>query len=91
MYLLEYELPVAKSFPAGQYGGLNSIKALSASFPNMRFMPTGRVNPKNILEYLSNPKVIACGGSWMVKDIMIDNHQFGEIQGLMSEAVQFLK
>ena len=44
MFLLEYNLPVAKFFPAAQFGGLATIKALSAPFPNMRFMPTGGIN-----------------------------------------------
>lgn len=91
MYLLEYNLPVAKFFPAEQYGGLPTIKALSGPFPNMKFMPTGGINAKNILDYLANPQIIACGGSWMVKDSFINNHQFDEIQRLTAEAVQLVK
>lgn len=91
MYLLEYNLPVAKFFPAEQYGGLATIKALSGPFPNIKFMPTGGINTKNILDYLANPKVIACGGSWMVKDSLINNHQFDQIQRLTAEAVQMTK
>ena len=48
MLLLEYQLPVAKFFPAEQYGGLKTIKALSAPFPNIKFMPTGGINATNI-------------------------------------------
>ncbi|MPW25416.1 bifunctional 4-hydroxy-2-oxoglutarate aldolase/2-dehydro-3-deoxy-phosphogluconate aldolase [Alkalibaculum sp. M08DMB] len=91
MYLLEYKLPVAKFFPAEQFGGLNTIKALSGPFPNIRFMPTGGINEKNILEYLANPKIIACGGSWMVKDTLINEQKFDEIQRLTSEAVKLVK
>ncbi len=91
MLLLEYNLPVAKFFPAGQYGGLDTIKALSGPFPNMRFMPTGGVNAGNIREYLAYPKVIACGGSWMVKDTLIKEGRFDEIQRLTSEAVALVK
>ena len=91
MFLLEYNLPVAKFFPAAQYGGLATIKALSAPFPNMRFMPTGGINAGNVREYLENPKVIACGGSWMVKDALINEGKFDEIRRLTAEAVDLVK
>lgn len=91
MMLLEYQLPVAKFFPAEQYGGLKTIKALSAPFPNMKFMPTGGISAKNILEYLSFEKIIACGGSWMVKDSLINAHEFEKITELTKEAVSLVK
>ena len=86
MMLLEYNLPVAKFFPAEQYGGLAAIKALSAPFPQMRFMPTGGISPKNILDYLAFEKIVACGGSWMVKDSYIQNGEFDKIRTLTQEA-----
>lgn len=89
--LLEYRLPIAKFFPAEQYGGLKTIKALSAPFPNIRFMPTGGINAGNILEYLSFDKIIACGGSWMVKASLINEHQFDRIAELTKEAVSLVK
>lgn len=91
MLLLEYNLPVAKFFPAEQYGGLATIKALSAPFPGIKFMPTGGINEKNILDYLAAPQIVACGGSWMVKEALINNHQFDEIERLAAEAVQLVK
>lgn len=87
MFLLEYNLSVAKFFPAEQFGGLKTIKALSAPFPNMKFMPTGGINITNILEYLSFDKIIACGGSWMVKDNYIDEKDYKKIQQITAEAV----
>lgn len=87
MFLLEYNLSVAKFFPAEQFGGLKTIKALSAPFPNIKFMPTGGINAANILEYLSFNKIIACGGSWMVNDIYIDKKDFYKIQLVTAEAV----
>jgi 2-dehydro-3-deoxyphosphogluconate aldolase/(4S)-4-hydroxy-2-oxoglutarate aldolase len=86
-YLIEYGLEVVKFFPAEQAGGVNMIKALSAPFPNMKFMPTGGINVKNVLDYLAFKKVIACGGSWMVKDELIKSGSFDEIRKLVSEAV----
>ncbi len=56
-----------KFFPAGCFGGLKTIQALSAAFPHVRFMPTGGVNLDNMGKYLACPAVFACGGSWMMK------------------------
>ena len=56
-----------KFFPASDFGGVKAIRALSAAFPMVRFMPTGGVSLENIREYLSLSCVFACGGSWMVK------------------------
>lgn len=87
MMAMEYGLPVVKFFPAGQYGGLKTIKALSGPFPRMKFMPTGGINQDNIREYLAEPCVIACGGSWMVKENMLKKQDFDGIRQLVSEAV----
>ena len=64
-------LDVVKFFPAEAAGGLAMIKAMSAPYVNMKFMPTGGISAKNLNEYLSFNKIIACGGSWMVKDDLI--------------------
>lgn len=90
MQLMEYNLPVAKFFPASQYGGLATIKALSAPFPQLKFMPTGGINAANIREYLAFPKVIACGGSWMVKSDLIRDGNFDAIRQLSQQAVDLV-
>lgn len=90
MFLLEYGLDIAKFFPAAQFGGLDTIKALAAPFPQMKFMPTGGVSEKNILDYLSFSQIIACGGSWMVKETLIDNRQYDEIVSLVKQAVKVI-
>ncbi len=59
-------LTTLKFFPASNYGGLKTIKAICAAFPYLRIMPTGGINADNILEYLAYDKIIACGGSWMM-------------------------
>lgn len=84
---MEYGLSVVKFFPAAQYGGLATIKALSAPFPSIRFMPTGGINADNICDYLSFSKIIACGGSWMVKDTLIREENFEKIAELTAQAV----
>lgn len=58
---------VIKFFPASNFGGLSTIKALCAAFPQIKVMPTGGIDEKNILDYLAFNKIIGCGGSWMVK------------------------
>ena len=67
MKALSLNLTYLKFFPAGNFGGLNTIKAWSAAFPQVRFMPTGGVNLANMNEYLSFPNIFACGGSWMMQ------------------------
>ncbi|MGI5174466.1 bifunctional 4-hydroxy-2-oxoglutarate aldolase/2-dehydro-3-deoxy-phosphogluconate aldolase [Treponema sp. OMZ 840] len=90
MQTLEYDLPVLKFFPASQYGGLKTIKALNGPFPNIRFMPTGGINKDNLAEYLNYSGVTACGGSWMVGSKLIGEGKFGEITQLTKEAVELI-
>ena len=81
-------LSVVKFFPAEQSGGINTIKALAPVFPKLRFMPTGGVNTKNLMDYLGFSKIIACGGTWMVKKDLINGEKWDEISALCREAVQ---
>lgn len=80
-------LDVVKFFPAEAAGGLAMIKAMSAPYVNMKFMPTGGINANNLNEYLAFKKIIACGGSFMVKSDMIKAGQFDKITKLTKEAV----
>lgn len=91
MTAMEYNLAVVKFFPAKQYGGLDTIKALAAPFPAMRFMPTGGINAENICEFLAFDKIIACGGSWMVNDQYIKNQEFEKIEAITAEAVRLVR
>ncbi len=85
---LELGLNVVKFFPAEQSGGIAMIKAMSAPYTGVRFMPTGGVNAKNLNDYLSFDKIIACGGSWMVKKDLVAAGKFDEIEKLTEEAVR---
>lgn len=67
MEAIDLGLTTLKFFPAGVFGGLKAIKALGAAFPQCKFMPTGGVSNENLKEFISNDKIIACGGSWVVK------------------------
>ena len=65
-------LDVVKFFPAEQNGGVAKLKAVAGPYTNLRWMPTGGVNAKNLLDYLSFNKIVACGGTWMVKKDLIE-------------------
>ena len=64
---LSYGIEVVKFFPCSNFGGLSTLKALAAAFPAVRFLPTGGISEENVREYLAFDKIIACGGSWMMK------------------------
>ncbi len=64
---ISYGIEIVKFFPCSNYGGLGTLKALSAAFPSVRFLPTGGISADNLLEYLAFDKIVACGGSWMMK------------------------
>lgn len=85
---IELGLDVVKFFPAEACGGLAAIKAMSAPYGAIKFMPTGGISEKNINDYLSFGKILACGGSWMVKDALIKEGKFDEITALTRQAVQ---
>ena len=70
---------------------METIKALAAPYTTMKFMPTGGVNAKNLKDYLSCDKIIACGGSWMVKGDLIKSGRFDQIKKLTEEAVSLAK
>lgn len=84
---IELGLDVVKFFPAQASGGLEMIKAMSAPYVNMKFMPTGGITAENLTSYLDFKKIIACGGSWMVKSELIESGEFHKITELTKEAV----
>ena len=77
-----------KFFPAETLGGVAALKAMSAPFPGINFMPTGGISAANAKEYLSLPSVVAVGGSWMVAQKLIDAGDFETIISLTKEAVE---
>ena len=85
---IEMGLEVVKFFPAEALGGINMIKAISAPYTNIKFMPTGGINVKNLNDYLIFNKIIACGGSWMVKEEYINSGEFEKITVLTKETIR---
>lgn len=84
---IELGLDTVKFFPAEAAGGIEMIKAMSAPYGNMKFMPTGGITADNLKEYLDFNKVVACGGSWMVKKDLVAAGDYDKIEALTREAV----
>jgi len=82
---MELGIETIKFFPAEQAGGLAFIKAVAAPYPNLTFMPTGGIGPANLGQYAAFDKIVACGGSWMVKG------SAEEITKLSREAVEIVQ
>ena len=80
-------LDTVKFFPAEAAGGIGMIRAMSAPYSKMRFMPTGGIKASNLNDYLSFRKVFACGGSWMASSKLISDGDFERIENLTREAV----
>ena len=88
---MSYGLSYLKFFPAEAAGGVKMIKAMSAPYSKIKFMPTGGIGVGNIKDYLTCSAVFACGGSWMVPADLINSGKFDEIEKLTAEAVALVK
>lgn len=86
---MEMGLRTLKFFPAEPSGGVSMLKALTAVYP-VKFMPTGGVSPKNVNDYLAIPSVLACGGTWMVPNDLIDNEKWDELAALVKEVANVI-
>ena len=91
MQALKLGLKVVKFFPAAQYGGLSTIKALSGPFAGLKFMPTCGISLDNLGEFIANRNIAACGGSFMVTDKLLDAKNWEEITRLAKEATDIVK
>lgn len=87
MNALDHGFGICKLFPAATLGGASMLKSLGGPFPEVRFCPTGGLNPENFRQFLSLPNVICCGGSWMVAAELVDNGRWDEIELLAREAM----
>ena len=84
-------LDTVKFFPAEPAGGLGFIKAMAAPYTGVKFMPTGGISAKNVREYLAYDRILACGGSWMVKKDLVQAGDFEKITELVREAADIVK
>ncbi|HXX63604.1 MAG TPA: bifunctional 4-hydroxy-2-oxoglutarate aldolase/2-dehydro-3-deoxy-phosphogluconate aldolase [Bacteroidota bacterium] len=87
---LEYGLEAVKFFPAEAQGGVEYLKAISAPYGRLCYVPTGGIAPANLLSYLTLPHVLACGGSWMVRPELVVARRFDEIRRLAEEAIRLM-
>ncbi|MCT8354337.1 bifunctional 4-hydroxy-2-oxoglutarate aldolase/2-dehydro-3-deoxy-phosphogluconate aldolase [Photorhabdus kayaii] len=87
---MELGLKLLKFFPAEPSGGLPMIKAILAPYTELQIMPTGGVGPNNIRDYLAVPRIVACGGSWMVSQALVESRNWQEIGRLTREAVDLV-
>jgi 2-dehydro-3-deoxyphosphogluconate aldolase/(4S)-4-hydroxy-2-oxoglutarate aldolase len=85
---LSFGLSVVKFFPAEQAGGMAMLKAMSAVYRDLKFMPTGGITENNLNDYLAFDNILACGGSWMVKADWINNEKYDQIRTTTVAAVQ---
>lgn len=88
---MELGLTHLKFFPAEAAGGVGYIKAISAPYSMVKFMPTGGINLGNVKDYLANKAVFCCGGSWMVPGDRIAAGDFAAIEKLTRDAVELTK
>ena len=88
---LSLGLDVVKFFPAEPAGGLKMIKAVAAPYTTLSFMPTGGINAQNVRDYLAYDRIIACGGSWMVKKDLVKAGEFDKITEMVREAASIVK
>ena len=86
MAALRCGLSVVKFFPANVYGGLSGMKALSAPFGGVRFIPTGGVSATNLKEYAAAPFVHAVGGSWLCPKADVAAGNFARIAELCAQS-----
>jgi 2-dehydro-3-deoxyphosphogluconate aldolase/(4S)-4-hydroxy-2-oxoglutarate aldolase len=88
---MELGLDVVKFFPAELSGGIKMLKAVSAPYVNLKFMPTGGLNAENVKDYLAWDRILACGGSWIAKNDLVKEGRFDEIEARAREARQIVK
>jgi 2-dehydro-3-deoxyphosphogluconate aldolase/(4S)-4-hydroxy-2-oxoglutarate aldolase len=83
-------LRTLKLFPAEQLGGVALLQALRGPFPEIRFVPTGGITPRNLGDYARQPNVVACGGSWIATKEAISAREFDQIVAAAQEARMIL-
>jgi 2-dehydro-3-deoxyphosphogluconate aldolase/(4S)-4-hydroxy-2-oxoglutarate aldolase len=82
---------VLKFFPAQAMGGIEMLEAIAAPYKAARFIPTGGIGPLNLADFLKMPMVLACGGSWIVKESLISSGDFVEIARLTKQALEIVQ
>jgi 2-dehydro-3-deoxyphosphogluconate aldolase/(4S)-4-hydroxy-2-oxoglutarate aldolase len=84
-------LRTLKVFPAAQLGGPAFLRAVTPTYPDVQFIPTGGVGPENLPDYLAVPSVLAVGGSWLVRPELLRERRFDEVERLAREVVELVR
>lgn len=87
MKAVDHGFGICKLFPATTLGGLSMLKSLGGPFPDVKFCPTGGLNPDNFRQFLALPNVVCCGGSWMVTAELVDQGRWDDIEALARAAM----
>ena len=90
-FALSRGLSVVKFFPAESLGGVAYLKAMSAPYGNVGFLPSGGIGLSNLASYLSTPRGVACGGSWMAQADWISAGKFDRIRDEVRKSVDAVK
>jgi 2-dehydro-3-deoxyphosphogluconate aldolase/(4S)-4-hydroxy-2-oxoglutarate aldolase len=90
-WVFDRGLRVVKFFPAEALGGVGGLKALSAAYSMMRFIPTGGIDLSRAGEYLRMPQVLACGGSWLASAELYASGDYGAVEQVVRDAVSVIR
>jgi len=88
---LDKGLKIVKFFPAEALGGVRMLRAIAAPYGGVKFIPTGGINQDNLADYLAQPSVHCCGGSWLVKANLISAGRFDEITQFTRDAMSVVR
>jgi len=90
-FALSRGLSVVKFFPAESLGGIAYLRAMSGPYGNVGFLPSGGIGLSNLASYLSTPRVVACGGSWMAQADWISGGKFDRIRDEVRKSVDVVR
>jgi len=91
MQALAHGFNLVKFFPAEQSGGISALRALAGPFPDARFCPTGGIGEANARGWLSEPNVVAVGGSWLCPAAEIRSGNWAGITAICQRTMKSLK
>lgn len=91
MQALAHGFDLVKFFPAEPCGGIKALRALAGPFPDARFCPTGGIGEANAAAWLSEPNVVAVGGSWLCPAADIRSGNWAGISAICARTMQSLK
>jgi 2-dehydro-3-deoxyphosphogluconate aldolase/(4S)-4-hydroxy-2-oxoglutarate aldolase len=91
MQALAHGFDLVKFFPAEQSGGIKALRALAGPFPDARFCPTGGIGEANAAAWLSEPNVVAVGGSWLCPAADVRSGNWAGISAICDRTMRSLK